>query len=165
MRLSKKRKRKTYTLEQKIENALNRLPKWRRKYIYENEKQKQFIIEKMLYSVKEAQSVGKKINIYKAFFQQSSSGIRPRREGTLREIFKAFKTQEQALYNKYNSYMFRAGYPAASYFYNLDNSQIDDQGYITAIQLELPPGKDITYTTLIIEYHWGESEIVSAEMI
>ena len=164
MRLSKKRKKRTLTLEQRIKKALYRLPQWRRKYIFETKEQENLIIEKMLYSVKEAERQRTKVNIYKAFYQQSSYGVRPKREGTLRDIFKAFKEQDNMLYNKYNSYMYRAGYSAANYFYNVDNAQIDDQGYTTVVQLELPPGKDTSYTTLVIEYNWQDSEIINAEM-
>lgn len=164
MRLSKKRKKRTLTLEQKIKKALYRLPKWRRKYVFETKEQEKLIIEKMLYSVLEAQKQGTKVNIYKAFYQQSSYGVRPKREGTLRDIFKALREQDSMLYNKYNSYMYRAGYSAANYFYNVDNAQINDQGYTTVVELELPPGKDVGYTTMVIEFDWKDEEIINADM-
>lgn len=165
MRLSKKRKNKRYTIEQRIENALNKLPKWRRKYIYENEKQKQFVIERMVFSVMDAQDKGERVNIYKAFYQQTNAETRPKREGTLRDAFKAFKTQRNKLYEKYASYMYRAGYSAANYFYDIDNTQIFDNGYLTVIIVELPPGKGISYTSLSIEINWDGRKIENATMI
>lgn len=148
-----------------VERRLNKLPAWRRKYIYETKAQKEYVLRNMVWQVEDAIRTGKNVNVYNAFMQQSSQGVRAHREGTLRDVFKSFKREESILYNKYNSYMYRAGYKATEYFYNPDNSTINDEGYFTTIQLELPSGKRESYTFLNITIDWRENEIVNADMI
>lgn len=164
MRSHKKRRR--LTLEEKIKKELYRLPKWRRKYLFENEAQERYLIENMKYSVVDAMNNQRKVDIYKAFFQQSSQGVRVRREGTLRDIFKAFRTQEPSLYAKYNSYMYRHGYSASQYFYDPSHADIQDKDYITVVTINLPEGikSNTNYMQLTIEFNWQEEMITFGDM-
>lgn len=162
---SRKRKKQNLTLREMIERDINRLPQWRRKYLFETEAQKEYVIRNMLYSVIDAKKQNKKVNIYKALFQQTQEGVsagRSKREGTLRDIYRAFRTQEVSLYRYYNTFMYRKGKSAAQYFYNPDNSTITDKHYTTVVELELPQGgKNYKYDKLVIEYNWQDNEIVN----
>lgn len=162
----KRQKRRKLTLEEKIKKELYRLPKWRRKYLFENEAQERYLIENMKYSVIDAMNNQRKVDIYKAFFQQSSQGVRPKREGTLRDVFRAFRTQEPALYAKYNSYMYRNGYSASQYFYDLSHADIEDKDYTTVIVIDLPEGikSKTSYSQLTLEFNWQLGMILLAEM-
>lgn len=160
-----RKKKKNLTLRERIERDIERLPKWRRKYLFETEAQKEYLIRNMLYSVVDAKRNKKKVNIYKALYQQTQEGIssgRSKREGTLRDIYRAFRTQEVSLYRYYNTYMYRKGQSAAQYFYNPENSTITDRQYTTVVELDLPRGgKNYKYNKLVIEYNWQDNEIVN----
>lgn len=160
MRSSKKRPK--LTLRERIEKDISRIPKWRQKYLFTNENQKEYLIRTMLSYVMDAKE---RVNIYKALFQMTESGVtagRSKREGTLRDIYRSFRNQEVRLYRFYNTYMYKKGYSAAQYFYNPDNSEITDRHYTTVIKLFLPKGgKNYKYDELVIEYNWQDSEIVN----
>ena len=161
---SLKKMRNIKDVRKYVERRLDKLPAWRKKYIYETMEQKEYVLRNMVWQVEDAIRTDKNVNVYEAFMQQSSQGVRAHREGTLRAVFKSFKREKSTLYNKYNSYMYRAGYKSTEYFYNPDNSNIYDEGYFTTIQLELPFGKRESYSFLNITIDWRDYSVVNADM-
>jgi asparagine synthetase A len=105
-----------------------------------------------------------RVNPYATLIKNSESNARSEHRDTFRVIWEAFKAEKQALYNKYNSYMFRRGYKSTQYFF--ENATLSQDGSLWTADLELPkaPFGKISYETLSIEYDFSGNYITEAFM-
>lgn len=159
MRLYKgKRKLKRKTpLPERVRKSLERLPKWRQKYLFETEEEKKFLVNQMVFNVLDVKALGKKVNIQKALMRQSQNIARKSGEETLRIIYRKFR-QELYFYLTYKRNMTKLGLPSEAYFYK--NSEMETEGYITTVNTSLPNGFDKEGSRqLIIEFNWQSEEI------
>ena len=105
-----------------------------------------------------------RINIQKAFSSTAQTLSRHSGEGTRRFLFKILKSEWRSVYNHYNTYIYGLGYSAAEYFYNPDNSSLNQYGSSITITVNLPSkARGISYDTLTLEYDFS-NEFSYAEM-
>lgn len=98
----------------------------------------------------------------KQFSEQQQMAKYPRLEFA-KNVFRMFREYYNALYAKYNSYMYRLGYSGANYFY--DNAKWSSIGSVVTATLILPEkftGK--VYTTLEITVDASDVDFIVASM-
>ena len=146
------------SLEERIRNAYERLPKYLKRL--ETPEEKEITIQSTLGLYERGiAKKSKPFNILRA----NLSGRDMRRE-TKREIFRRFRTEDTSLFFKYNSYMFRIGLKSTEYFMRNAETEVrnphdDSKRAIMTATLKLPSGKKISYSKLKIVIHLGEGGI------
>lgn len=164
----KRRSWRDMTPLERVTSAYNRIPKRYKKYL-DNRDAVILQTVHMMETGSNITSEGKAVSAYDIILSSAKSQSRVQHEDTLRDVWSHFKKQETTLYNRYNSYMARAGFKGTQYFYeNADlylqkNGKIKMiNGSIVTINLELPPGRRTVYSNLFLEYNYSSAYFVSA---
>lgn len=97
------------------------------------------------------------------FYNIARENRRSEYYGTKIEIFTAFRIQRPTEFAKYNSYMYRRGEKATSYFYQ--NAKVSPVGgTVWKAELNIPIGGRVPYSKLYIEYDFSNQEILSGQI-
>ena len=156
-------------IENKIWRVYNSLPKT---YTYTNPEGKTFKIFKSVLPKEDVPIAVrqltymvmndiKKVNPYNAFSEWAKGLGRMSGLATKDFLWRRFKTDANtsAVYNKFNSYMYRNGYSASRYWFENVELKPMWKSIITA-SCELPSQtKGVRYDTLEIEYDYSSKEI------
>lgn len=146
-----KRKYTRHTLRERIELAINKLPKYARNVIG-NEK---YLVNAIEQAYKKGLArdprTGRKIGVRRLLGEYIRSPIRHSSVTTLRQIYSRFRNEEPSVYSVYNSYLYRRGLSSANYFY--DNATYAVHGSVIEVSVTLPRGK---YSLLQIEFDYSE---------
>lgn len=105
---------------------------------------------------------GRSISPYAAIKSYAQQRGRMQKMGTKYDLWRAFRTDPStsAVYNKFNSYMYRNGYSARNYWFS--NVEIKVERSVIYATCELPKNsKGVRYDTLEIEFDYSGGEIVA----
>lgn len=155
MQSNRVKKTKKLTTEERFRKALESLPKWQQEFFDD----KEYVIRTSAYAhdigYDYNPATGKRYTPRQFLYAQIKRHVRSSLQATKREIYKKFRLEETQLYAKYNSYMFRTGNSAQQYF--IENSTIKVSGSIVSVTVELPKGKKVSYSELVLEYDYSTS--------
>lgn len=103
---------------------------------------------------------GIKISPYAAIKSYAQQRGRMQKMGTKYDLWKSFRTDPEtsAVYNKFNSYMYRHGYSASNYWF--ENVELKIERSVIYATCNLPnTGKGVRYDSLEIEFDYSGGEI------
>ena len=148
-------RRKRSTIKYIVEKSYEALPKAYKDFSQEF---KNYLIENTVNTIMVSGASGE-VEPYQAMFQQLKRSYKHGWEGTKRDIYTAFREQCPDVYAKYNTYVYRTGHSASTWFY--DNADLKStHGSIVTITVELPfKAKGIVYNTLTIVFNYSGQEI------
>lgn len=143
--IQKGRRRKS-TIEYLVKKSYEALPRGLKEYIEDPEQAVQALTHMIM--------ADGNINPYKALKESAIYTKRKSGDNTRQFIWNRFRTEESALYNKFNSYMYRQGYSARNYWF--DNVGFNKHGSIIESYCELPEkASGVAYGILEIDYDFS----------
>lgn len=140
--------------------SIEALPKKYQKFV---EQDKEKYINLLVHNLKYSQAEGG-FNFYKAIENVAETSYRKVYSKQKQEIWNEFRTMESAVYNHFNTYMYRLGYSASKYWFeNVKFESIDGTSVHT--ELELPPKAfGVKYTKLVVDYRYSGGYFIQAYM-
>lgn len=155
MRSNRVKKTKRLTSEERFRKAMESLPKWQQDFFDD----KEYVIKTSAYAhdigYDYNPKTGKRYTPRQFLYAQIKSHVTHSLQATKRDIYKKFRLEETQLYAKYNSYMFRTGNSAQKYF--IENCTITVSGSVVSCTVDLPLGKKVSYSELVLEYDYSTS--------
>ena len=94
------------------------------------------------------------VNLYKAIRSYAQSSFNRVYSIQKKELWNEFRVMESAVYNHYNTYMYRLGFSASKYWF--ENVVFSNKGgSVVTATLELPSKAGVSYTALEIVYDYS----------
>lgn len=145
-----KGRRRQSTIEYLVRQSYEALPRGLKEYIEDPQQ----AVESLTHMITGDYS----IDPYKALKEAAIYTKRKSGDNTRQFVWNRFRAEESALYNKFNSYMYRQGYSARNYWF--DNMSYEIEGSWIKTYCELPErGKGVQYNVLEIDYDFSGNEL------
>lgn len=163
MKSLRSRKRRRLSVAERVKRDYNRLSNRYKKYLQDDIAA---VLTTVTHDIQKGLNLdpttGKRVSAYELLKTSAQILAKHSGENTLRDLYRRFRTEESAVYAKYNSYMYRQGYSASQYF--LENAYTENRqgangknGSIIEVYVELPRNSmgRISYNMLTITFDYS----------